>query len=80
MGSILSPLNYLFELFFNTTPSRNRVCSTMNNYYRDSVFGSYFLTVSPVPIMSDLSIEELCYVHDMNEDAIVYELEFGSII
>jgi hypothetical protein len=80
MGSILSPLNYLSEWFFNTTQSRNIVCPTMSNYYRDSVFGSCFLIISPVPVMSDLSIEELCYVHDMNENDIVYELEFGSII
>jgi hypothetical protein len=71
MGSILSPINYLFELIFKPYNPRNRVCSTVSNYYNDSVFGSYFVVVSPIPIVEELSIEDLCFEHDMKKEEIV---------
>lgn len=81
MGNILSPLNHLYNLLFGVIIHRNRVCSTasISNYYKDSIFGSYFLIASPIPILEELSIEELCFIHDMKEEEIEYELEFGSI-
>ncbi len=82
MGSILSSVNYMFELIFDSFTPTNRVCSTSyksSNYYNNYRLESYFLTASPVPVLEELSIEELCYVHGMKKEEIMYELEFGSI-
>lgn len=89
MGSSLCiiPFNYFIKCIYDinnflTNPYnvRNRVCSDMPpNYFNDSIFEPFFIHASPVPMIDELSIEELCFIHDMKEEDLNYELSFGSV-
>lgn len=50
-----------------------------SNYFNNFICKPFFRFISPKPLDKELSIEELCFIHDMKEEELNYELAFGSI-